>query len=89
LDTISLCRPVYRKKKGRTILEFIIGVQVGSTAASIIWISIFGNPAFHVELFGPERISEVVQENINTALYSLPELFLLAYILCPLRIVVS
>jgi choline/glycine/proline betaine transport protein len=71
---------IARISKGRTIREFIIGVLVGPTAASIIWISIFGNTAFYVELFGPGGISEAVQENINTGLYSLLELFPLPYL---------
>ncbi|MBN3581499.1 BCCT family transporter [Algoriphagus aestuarii] len=71
---------IARISRGRTIREFMMGVLLGPTAASIIWISIFGNTAFHVELFGPGGISEAVQENINTGLYSLLELFPLPYL---------
>lgn len=58
----------------------MMGVLLGPTAASIVWISIFGNTAFYVELFGPGGISEAVQENINTGLYSLLELYPLPYL---------
>ncbi|UZD21515.1 BCCT family transporter [Algoriphagus halophytocola] len=71
---------IARISKGRTIREFILGVLLGPTAASIIWISIFGSTAFHIELFGPGGISEAVQENINTGLYSLLQMFPLPYL---------
>jgi choline/glycine/proline betaine transport protein len=45
------------------------------TATVIIWISIFGSTAFHIELFGPGGMSEMVNENIATALFSLLEHF--------------
>ena len=66
---------IARISKGRTIKEFMIGVLLVPTATIIIWISIFGSTAFHIELFGPGGITEVVNENIATALFSLLEHF--------------
>ena len=66
---------IARISKGRTIKEFMVGVLLVPTATIIIWISIFGSTAFHTELFGPGGITEVVNENIATALFSLLEHF--------------
>ena len=66
---------IARISKGRTIKEFMIGVLLVPTATIIIWISIFGSTAFHIELFGQGGITEVVNENIATALFSLLEHF--------------
>lgn len=66
---------IARISKGRTIKEFIFGVVLAPTAAVIAWISIFGSTAFHIELFGQGGITESVNENITTALFSLLEHF--------------
>ena len=66
---------IARISKGRTIKEFMVGVLLVPTATVIIWISIFGSTAFHIELFGPGGMSEMVNENIATALFSLLEHF--------------
>ncbi len=66
---------IARISKGRTIKEFMLGVVLIPSAVSIAWISIFGSTAFHIELFGQGGITEVVNENIATALFSLLEHF--------------
>jgi choline/glycine/proline betaine transport protein len=66
---------IARISKGRTIKEFMFGVVLAPTAAIIAWISIFGSTAFHIELFGQGGITEAVNENIATALFSLLEHF--------------
>ena len=66
---------IARISKGRTIKEFMIGVLLTPTAAIIIWISIFGSTALHIELFGQGGITEAVNQNITTALFSLLEHF--------------
>ena len=66
---------IARISKGRTIKELMFGVVLAPTAAIIAWISIFGSAAFHIELFGQGGITEVVNENIATALFSLLEHF--------------
>ena len=53
----------------------MLGVVLIPSAVSIAWISIFGSTAFHIELFGQGGITEVVNENIATALFSLLEHF--------------
>lgn len=66
---------IARISKGRTIKEFMFGVVLAPTAAVIAWISIFGSTAIHIELFGHGGITEAVNENITTALFSLLEQF--------------
>jgi len=64
---------IARISKGRTIKEFVLGVVLIPTAVNIAWISIFGSTAFHIELFEQGGMSELVNENIATALFSLLE----------------
>lgn len=70
---------IARISKGRTIKEFIIGVILAPTAAIILWISIFGNTAFYIELFGAGGITEAVNANSTTALFKLLEHFPVPY----------
>ena len=70
---------IARISKGRTIKELLIGVVLAPSAVSILWISIFGSTAFHIELFGQGGITAAVNENITTALFSLLEHFPLSY----------
>ncbi len=71
---------IARISKGRTIKEFIFGVVLGPTAAIILWISIFGNTAFYIELFGAGGITEAVNTDTTTALFRLLEYFPLPYV---------
>ena len=66
---------IARISKGRTIKELILGVVLTPTIVIISWISIFGSTAFHIELFGKGGITQAVNENIATALFSLLEHF--------------
>jgi len=70
---------IARISKGRTIKELIVGVVLAPSAVSILWISIFGNTAFHIELFGQGGITEAVNENVTTALFTLLEHFPLSF----------
>jgi choline/glycine/proline betaine transport protein len=70
---------IARISKGRTIKELLIGVVLAPSAVSVLWISIFGSTAFHIELFGEGGITAAVNENITTALFSLLEHFPLSY----------
>jgi choline/glycine/proline betaine transport protein len=70
---------IARISKGRTIKELLVGVILAPTAVNIMWISIFGSTAFHIELFGQGGITEAVNENITTALFSLLEHFPLSF----------
>ena len=70
---------IARISKGRTIKELLIGVVLAPSTVSILWISIFGSAAFHIELFENGGITEAVNENITTALFTLLEHFPLSF----------
>ncbi len=70
---------IARISKGRTIREFVFGVILAPTIIIIIWISIFGSTALHIELFGAGGITAAVNNNIATALFVLLERFPLSY----------
>jgi choline/glycine/proline betaine transport protein len=65
---------IARISKGRTIREFILGVLIAPTILSIFWISIFGNNAIFIELFGDGGVTAAVNKDITMALFSTIEL---------------
>lgn len=71
---------VARISKGRTIREFILGVLIAPTLLSAIWITVFGNSAMFIELFGAGGIKAVVNEDITMALFKTVELMQLGHI---------
>lgn len=62
---------VARISKGRTIREFILGLIFAPTLAGLVWFSIFGGAALHVELLGDGGIVKAVNENVSTAIFNL------------------
>lgn len=65
---------IARISKGRTIKEFVIGVLLAPTILATFWISIFGNNAIFIELFGAGGITEVVNKEMTMALFTTIEL---------------
>lgn len=61
---------IARISKGRTIREFVCGVLIAPTLLAAFWISIFGNTAMFVELFGPGGITEAVNADTTMALFT-------------------
>jgi choline/glycine/proline betaine transport protein len=43
---------IARVSRGRTVREFIAGVLLAPTGFTFIWLTVFGNTALHMELFG-------------------------------------
>ena len=64
---------VARISKGRTIREFIAGVTLAPTIASILWFSVFGGTALHAETAGDAGLAAMVAENVSLALFALFE----------------
>jgi len=60
---------IARVSRGRTIREFVTGVLFIPSVVTFLWLTIFGNTALHIDLFGSGGISQAVQESIPTALY--------------------
>lgn len=64
---------IARVSYGRTIAEFIKGVLFVPTMITFIWITVFGNSAINIEMFGAGDIARAVQENIPVSLFKLLE----------------
>jgi len=79
---------IARVSYGRTIREFILGVMLVPTFITFLWITIFGNTALFIEMFGSGGIAKTVQENIPVSLFVLLEKFPLGVITSSLSIVV-
>jgi choline/glycine/proline betaine transport protein len=61
---------IARISRGRTIREFVFGVLLAPTLLTIFWISIFGNAAFHIELFGEGGLVDAVNTETTSALFT-------------------
>jgi len=79
---------IARVSYGRTIRQFTLGVLLVPTLITFLWLTIFGNSALHVELFGAGGIARVVQDNIPVALFVLLEHFPLDFVTSLLTVVV-
>lgn len=64
---------IARVSYGRTIGEFIKGVLLVPTFVTFIWITVFGNSAINIEMFGAGDIARAVQENVPISLFKLLE----------------
>ena len=65
---------IARISKGRTVREFILGVLIAPTLLAVIWITIFGNTAMFIELFGNGGVVEAVNADSTMALFKTIEL---------------
>ncbi len=79
---------IARVSYGRTIAEFIKGVLFIPTLITFIWITVFGNSAINIEMFGAGDIAKAVQENIPVSLFKLLEHYPLGAVTSLLAIVV-
>jgi len=77
---------IARISRGRTIREFCVGVILLPTLFSILWFSIFGGAAFYIELLGPGGLSELVAEDVASALFAFFDYFPLSSILSVLAV---
>lgn len=62
-----------RVSRGRTVREFISAILVVPTLATFVWLTVFGNAALHVELFGAGGIVAAVKADVAVALFQLLE----------------
>ena len=65
---------IARISKGRTIREFVLGVLLAPTILATLWITIFGNTAMFIELFGSGGVTEAVNDDLTMALFKTIEL---------------
>jgi choline/glycine/proline betaine transport protein len=61
---------IARVSKGRTIREFIIGVLLIPTGVTFLWLTVFGDTAMYLELWGKGGISKAVTDDVSTAIYA-------------------
>ncbi len=64
---------IARVSYGRTVGEFIKGVLLVPTFVTFVWITVFGNSAINIEMFGAGDIAKAVQENVPVSLFKLLE----------------
>ncbi|NVK42018.1 MAG: BCCT family transporter [Oceanospirillaceae bacterium] len=65
---------IARISKGRTIREFVAGVLLAPTLLATLWITIFGDAAMYIELFGGGGVVAAVNEDTTMALFKTLEL---------------
>ncbi|WP_083200869.1 BCCT family transporter [Marinomonas spartinae] len=65
---------IARISKGRTIREFVLGVLLAPTLLAALWITIFGDSAMYLQLFGGGGIVQAVNKDTTTALFKTIEL---------------
>ncbi len=65
---------IARISRGRTIREFILGVLIAPTMLAAFWITIFGNTAMYIELFGQGGVVDAVNDDLTLALFKTIEL---------------
>ncbi len=79
---------IARVSHGRTIRQFVLGVLLVPTFITFLWMTVFGNTALFIEMFGAGGIAKAVQENIPISLFVLLENFPLSRITSSLSILV-
>lgn len=79
---------IARVSYGRTVGEFIKGVLLIPTFITFVWITVFGNSAINIEMFGAGGIAKAVQENVPVSLFKLLEHYPLQSVSSMLAVVV-
>jgi len=79
---------IARVSYGRTIKQFILGVLLIPTLVTFIWITVFGNTALFIEMFGAGGIAKAVQDNIPLSMFILLENFPLSTVTSVLTVFV-
>lgn len=79
---------IARVSYGRTIKQFILGVLFVPTLVTFIWITVFGNTALFIEMFGAGGIAKAVQDNIPLSMFVLMENFPLSTVTSALTVFV-
>ncbi|WP_300667179.1 BCCT family transporter [Desulfoluna sp.] len=79
---------IARVSRGRTIREFIMGVLCVPAFVTFVWMTVFGNTALYIEMFGGGGIAKAVAENVPVSLFVLLENFPFSNVSCMLGILV-
>ncbi len=62
---------IARISYGRTVREFILGTLLVPVLFTFVWMTIFGDSALYIELFGAGGLSEAVATSMPDALFAL------------------
>ncbi|MEW9667438.1 BCCT family transporter [Ammoniphilus sp. 3BR4] len=60
---------IARISKGRTIREFVFGAMFVPPLVAIVWMSVFGGTALHMELYRDLPIAEFVHQDMTSAFF--------------------
>lgn len=60
---------IARISRGRTIREFVFGILLAPTLLCMIWFTIMGGTAIHVELFGAGGVADATFADVTTAIF--------------------
>ncbi|MBN2626402.1 MAG: BCCT family transporter [Spirochaetales bacterium] len=66
---------IARVSRGRTIREFLMGVLAVPTVVTFLWMTVFGNSALYIELFGGGGLAQAATDNVPLSLFLLLENF--------------
>lgn len=69
---------IARISYGRTVREFVFGTLFVPSLFTFAWMTIFGNSALHIELFGPGGLQQAVAASLPDALFAFLDHFPLA-----------
>lgn len=64
---------IARISKGRTIKQLIMGALIVPTVFCILWFSVFGGTALHLEIYTDQGIGHMVQQDVDASLFMLLE----------------
>jgi choline/glycine/proline betaine transport protein len=64
---------IARISRGRTVREFITGVLLVPTVVTFIILTVFGQTALHMELFGGGGVAAATAEQLDFALFAMLE----------------
>ncbi|TVR69177.1 MAG: BCCT family transporter [Sphaerobacteraceae bacterium] len=64
---------IARVSRGRTVREFITGVLLVPTVITFIFLTVFGQTALHMELFGDGGVIGATEESLDFALFAMLE----------------
>ncbi|WP_239026450.1 BCCT family transporter [Novosphingobium decolorationis] len=79
---------IARISYGRTVREFISGVLIVPSLVTFAWMTILGDTALHIELFGAGGLSEAVNASMPDALFAFLGNFPLSGIVSGLAVVI-
>lgn len=79
---------IARISYGRTIREFIFGTLLVPVLFTFIWMTIFGDSAIYIELFGDGGLADAVSRSMPDALFAFLSHYPLTHVLSAVAIVV-